>query len=226
MARPLFCATAPIPLEVIPLAGSNMRLQVEDGIQIVGDFLLAPQADERRGELVGRRRRIVNQASSSTPDSPADRRQVRSWERRGSGSNQAHVQIAVQTDPVPAQIVFFRRLCLDRRLVGQIGRHRVHRIDSARPASLPSLPRVTSDASRYQQGAWSSPVLFVELPGLRLQIREFVGVRRRREGEDGGCRYKSLLHVGSPTKARQRRFAANCPITEPRMRTPCGGLLP
>ena len=132
---------------------------------------------------------------------------------------QTHVDIAVQTHAVPAQVVIRLDGRLDGGLVGQIGSHRFGEI-SARHCLRRGLLLLKFLLTLFEirETLGQCLVLFAKLFGLSLDVRELIGVSRRREGEDRH-RDKSPFHVTPPNKARHKAFA-NLPLSRPRMRTP------
>ena len=94
----------------------------------------------------------------------------------------AHVEVAVQTDAMPAHVVIFRRPRLDGGLVGQIGGHGVHRIRGQRNGlRFKCLLALLKSGETLGHRL----ILFAKLLGLRLDIRELIGVSRRCESQDG-----------------------------------------
>ena len=96
---------------------------------------------------------------------------------------QAHVDVAVHTNAMPAQVVIRRCGRLDGGLVGQIGGHCLGQI-AARHGGL-LLLNLLLTLLEIREALRQRLILFAKLLGLGLDIRELVGMARRREGEDG-----------------------------------------
>ena len=85
---------------------------------------------------------------------------------------------------MPAHVVIFRRPCLDGGLVGQVGGHGVHRIHGRRRRlRFKSLLALLKSGETLGHRL----ILFAKLLGLSLDIRELVGMCRRRKSQDGYC---------------------------------------
>ena len=91
-----------------------------------------------------------------------------------------HVEVAVDADALDADVVVLQRLGLDRCLVGQVGGHRVHRIDDDRLLGLKSLLTLLEIGDALGH-------LFTQLLGLSLDVRKLIGVGRRCESQNGCC---------------------------------------
>jgi hypothetical protein len=63
-------------------------------------------------------------------------------------------------------------------------------------------------------------VLFAELFGLSLDIRELIGVTGRRKGEHSHRRQKNLFHLTPPSKGATRIIREPAIMMKPRMRFP------
>ncbi len=94
-----------------------------------------------------------------------------------------HIEVAVNADTLDADIVVLRRPGLDRRLVGQVGRHRVHRIDEHGLLGFESLLALFKIGETLGHRC----VLIAQLLGLSLDIRQLVGVSRCCESQNGRC---------------------------------------
>ena len=90
-------------------------MQVEDGVQIVGDFLFSPQADEGGGELVGAGAEIGAPVEFFDTRYRAGRRRAGSAARRVLIGD-AHIDVAVDADALDAEIVVLRGLALTAAL--------------------------------------------------------------------------------------------------------------
>ena len=176
----------------------NKVCKIEDGVEIVRDLLLAANADERVAHLVGgdaevRTKRVLrHQIVERGAGECADRRTM-------VLIRQTHIEVAVDANALDADVVVFNGPGLDRGLVGQIGRHRVHRIDGGHGRLL----RFERFLPLFEIGD-ALGHLFTKLLRLSLDVRQLVGVSRHSEGQESCCRNESSLHVIPPNKARHQ----------------------
>ena len=175
---------APMPLAFMPLAGLNKVCKLKTAYRLSAISCLPRRPMNEVLELVGANAEM--RTVGGLLDHVVQRSAGQRVERVAVlDIGEAHVEVAVQTDAMPAQVVILRRLRLDRCLVGQIGRHRVHRIDGRHryrlrfESLLPLLEIGETLGHRL--------VLFAKLLGLSLDIRELIGVSRRCESQDGCC---------------------------------------
>ena len=86
---------------------------------------------------------------------------------------------------MPAKVVVDRWHRLDGRLVGQIGGHRVNRIDG-QDRGLGCFEGLLA-LFEISEALGHRCILFTKLLGLSLDIRELIGVACRRESQNGRC---------------------------------------
>jgi hypothetical protein len=88
----------------------------------------------------------------------------------------AHVEIAVHTNTVPADVVALDRLGLDG-LVRQVSCHRVHRVHNHGRCGGLLLKRLLT-LFNVGQTLHQRLILFAQLLGLSLDVRELIGLSR------------------------------------------------
>ena len=184
--RPLFIAIEPVPLAFMPEAGLNNVCKLNTAYRLspisclprrpMNEVLtwLAPTPKYEPWPPFRE-----TSVSSGPPGDGGERRAV-------LDIGQAHIEVAVYADTLDADVVVLDGLCLDRCLVGQVGCHRVDRIDG-RHDGLLRFKRLLALLD-VGETLGHRRILFAELLGLSLDIRQLVGMGCRRcKSQDGCC---------------------------------------
>jgi hypothetical protein len=128
----------------------------------------------------------------------------------------AHVDQAVQRNAMQRQAVIYRSLFVFR-LVGEVGGHRIRGIrrSCCNGGRLCGLRfKLALPSFKICDAFCQRPILFAQLFGLCLDVRNLIGMRRRCDGKNRRCRQNNPVHERSPTIAR-RNIRDSTKITEP-----------